>query len=179
MYVEAAICKYLREEIFPQLAPPPYGDIEITSLGARKPACLFFERKRNIRIVGKLFKYGIIPLEEAWLEADKEYANLKLLREMFRKEADGDNVVAPLGENKALPALLVTERATGLTLDHFLAKAIFEQQRIQLFAILGYLARFLVKLHETCKTDEFQTLLSRMLSSSEMQRPFLLPTEKR
>ena len=76
MYVEVAICEYLKEEIFPQLAPPPYGDIEITSLGAQKPVYLFFETKRNIMVVGKLFKWGVIPLEEAWLEADKEYANL-------------------------------------------------------------------------------------------------------
>ena len=34
MYIEASICEYLREEIFPQIAPPPYGDIEIISLGA-------------------------------------------------------------------------------------------------------------------------------------------------
>ena len=153
MYVEAAICEYLREEIFPQLAPPPYRDIEIISLGAQKPVCLFFERKRNIMVVGKLFKYGIVPLEEAWSEADKEYANLKLLREILGEKADGDNVVAPLGKNKDLSALLVTEKAPGLTLDYFLAEAIFNQQHIQLFDTLGYLARFLVKLHETCKTD--------------------------
>jgi len=153
MYVEAAICEYLREEIFPQLAPPPYGDIEITSLGAQKPVCLFFERKRNIMVVGKLFKWGVIPLEEAWLEADKEYANLKLLREVLGEKADGDNVVAPLGENRELSALLVVERAPGLTLDFFLANAIFEQQNDQLFDILSHLARFLVKLHETCKTE--------------------------
>jgi len=153
MYIEMAICEYLREEIFPQLAPPPYGNIEITSLGAQKPVCLFFERKRNIMVVGKLFKWGVIPLEEAWLGADKEYANLKLLHEMLGEKADGDNVVAPLGENRALSALLVIERAPGLTLDFFLAKAIFEQQGDQLCDILSHLARFLVKLHETCKTE--------------------------
>jgi len=171
MYVEVAICEYLREEIFPQLAPPPYGDIEITSLGAQKPVCLFFERKRNIMVVGKLFKWGVIPLEEAWLEADKEYANLKLLREMLGKKADGDNVVAPLGENRDLSALLVVEWAPGLTLDFFLAKAIFEQQSDQLVQTLSHLARFLVKLHETCKTDKLlspelpQCYLSALLNS--------------
>jgi aminoglycoside phosphotransferase (APT) family kinase protein len=78
---------------------------------------------------------------------------LKLLREMLGEKADGDNVVAPLGENRDLSALLVVERAPGLTLDFFLAKAIFEQQDDQLFDILSQLARFLVKLHETCKTE--------------------------
>ena len=152
-YVESAICGYLKEVIFPQFAPPPYGDIEITSLGAQKPVYLFLERERNIMVVGKLFKYGIITLEEAWLEADKEYANLKLLHEMLGDKVDGDNVVTPLGENRDLSALLVVERAPGLTLDFFLVKAIFEQQDGQLFDVLSQLARFLVKLHETCKTE--------------------------
>jgi len=84
---------------------------------------------------------------------------------------DGDNVVAPLGENKDLSALLVVERAPGLTLDFFLAKAIFEQQHDQLFQILSHLARFLVKLHETCKTERPlstrfpQLYLSKLLDS--------------
>ena len=106
-------------------------------------------------VVGKIFKWGIVPLEEAWLEADKEYSNLKLLREWLGVQESGDKVVAPLGENRELSALLVTERAPGLTLDYFLAQAIFEQQSVQLFEILSQLARLLVKLHETCKTNIF------------------------
>ena len=153
MYVEAAICDYLREEIFPQLAPPPYGEIEMTSLGAQKPVCLFFERNRNIMVVGKLFKWGVVSLEDAWLEANKEYSNLKLLREQLGMDGDTDYVVAPLGENKELSALLVTERAPGQTLDHFISRAIFEQQRDELLQTLSYLARFFVKLHETGKTE--------------------------
>ncbi|MFB0520170.1 MAG: phosphotransferase [Desulfatiglandales bacterium] len=153
MHVEAAICGYLREEIFPQLAPPPYGEIEMTSLGMQKPVFLFFEKKRNIMVVGKLFKWGVITFEEAWLEADKEYSNLKLLREQLGMDGDTDRVVAPLGENKELSALLVTERVPGQTLDYFIAKAIFEQQHDELFQILSHLARFFVKLHEAGKTE--------------------------
>jgi len=171
MHIEASICEYLREEIFPQIAPPPYGDIEIISLGAQKPVCLFFEKKRKIMVVGKLFKWGVVPLEEAWFGADKEYSNLKLLHERLRAMGDGDNVVKPLGENKELSALLVVERAPGLTLDFFLAKAILEQQYDQLFQILSHLARFFVKLHEACKTErplsiEFpQIRLNKLLDS--------------
>ena len=153
MYVEAAICEYLREEIFPQLAPPPYGEIEMTSLGMQKPVCLFFEKKRNIMVVGKLFKWGVVPLEDAWLEADKEYLNLKLLREQLRMDRDANRVVAPLGESKELSALLVTERAFGQTLDYYIAKAIFEQQHDELFQTLSYLARFFARLHEAAKTE--------------------------
>ena len=153
MYVEEAICKYLREEIFPQLAPPPYGEIEMTSLGAQKPVCLFYEKKKNIMVVGKLFKWGIVPLEDAWLEADKEYLNLKMLREQLGMDGDADHVVAPLGESKELSALLVTERAPGQTLDYYIAKAIFEQQHDELFKTLGHLARFFARLHEAAKTE--------------------------
>lgn len=153
MYVEAAICEYLREEIFPQLAPPPYGEIEITSLGTQKPVCLFLEKKKNIMVVGKLFKWGVISLEDAWLEADKEYANLKLLRERLGMDGDDDHVVAPLGESKELSALLVTERAPGQTLDYYIAKALFEHQHDELFQILSHLARFFAKLHEAAKTE--------------------------
>ncbi|UCH51652.1 MAG: aminoglycoside phosphotransferase family protein [Chloroflexota bacterium] len=153
MYVEAAICDYLREEIFPQLAPPPYAEIEITSLGTRKPVCLFFEKSKNIMVVGKLFKRGVVPLEDAWLEADKEYSNLKLLREQLGMDGDADHVVAPLGESRKLSALLVTERALGQTLDYYIGKAIFDQQHDELFQTLGYLARFFAKLHEASKTE--------------------------
>jgi len=153
MHIEASICEYLREEIFPQIAPPPYGEIEIASLGAQKPVCLFFEKKRSIVVVGKLFKWGVIPFEEAWLEADKEYSNLKLLRAQLGMDGETDRVVAPLGENKELSALLVTERAPGQTLDHFIAKAIFEQEHDELFQTLSHLARFFVKLHEAGKTE--------------------------
>lgn len=153
MYVEEAICQYLREEIFPQLAPPPYGEIEIINLGAQKPVCLFYEKKRNIMVVGKLFKWGVVPPEDAWLEADKEYHNLKLLREQLGLAEGTDHVVAPLGESRELSALLVTERAPGQTLDYYIAKAIFEQQHDELFQTLGHLARFFARLHEAAKTE--------------------------
>lgn len=171
MYVEVAICEYLRDEIFPQLAPPPYGQIEMMRLAAAKPVCLFSERQKDMMVVGKLFKWGIIPLEEAWLEADKEFSNLKLLREKLGMCGDTDSVVAPLGENKELSALLVTDRAPGQTLDYFLARTVFDYQREQLFQTLGYLARFFVKLHEAGKTERPVSLelpklyLSRLLAS--------------
>lgn len=153
MYVETAICEYLREKIFPQLALPPYGEIEMTSLAAQKPVCLFSERKRNLMVVGKLFKWGIVPLEEAWLEADKEYSNLGLVRQQLGMDRGTNRIVAPLGKSKELSALLVTEKAPGQTLDHYITKAIFEQQHEELFQFLSHLARFFVKLHEAAKTE--------------------------
>jgi len=152
MRIEASICEYLREEIFPQIAPPPYGEIEITSLRAQKPVCLFLEKKRNIMVVGKIFKWGVVPLEEAWFEADKEYLNLKLLRERLGMGGDTDNVATPLGEKKELNALLVTERAPGQALDYYISQAIFGQQSEELFQALSHLARFFTKLHKAGET---------------------------
>jgi len=151
--VEAAVCKYLKEEIFPQLASPPYGEIEVSELSRKKPVYIFLEKGKNIVVVGKSFKVESIPLEEAWLGADKEYLNLKLLRERFGMSGDTDYVVAPLGRSKELSALLITEKAPGRTLDYYIARAVYEQQRNELFEKLSHLARFFVKLHQISETD--------------------------
>jgi len=171
MYTEAAVCEYLRDEIFPQLAPPPYGEIQVTRLPSGKPVYLFFEKDRNIMAVGKSFECEFITPEEAWLEAEKELLNLKLLREEFRMKEDPDQVVAPLGNNKQLSAMLITEKAPGQTLDYYLAKAIFEQQHEELLDKLSNLARFFAKLHQASETNRTvppdlpQWYLQRMLDT--------------
>ncbi len=151
--MEEAICRYLKEEIFQQLAPGPYGDIEITRLGCRRPVCLFVERAKNIMVVGKCFKRWDIPLEEASLEMEKEYLNLKLLRDRYGMNKDPNRVVNVLGESRELSALLVTEKAPGETLDHYIAKGIYDGQAQELFSKLGHLARFFVHLHRSTETD--------------------------
>jgi len=153
MYSEAAVCEYLREEIFPQISPPPYGEIEMVRLANQKPVYLFIERTNNIMVIGKLFLCDSVLPDEAWLLAEKEYLNLRLLRERFGMSENGDTVVAPLGESRELSALLITERALGQTLDYYIAKAIYEQRRDELFEKLGYLARFLVKLHQNSENE--------------------------
>jgi hypothetical protein len=153
MDADVAVCEYLKEEIFPQLASPPYGEIEVINLSYKRPVYLFLEKEKNIMVIGKFFEVESIPLEQAWLEADKEYLNLKLLRERFGMSLDTDKVVAPLGAKRDFSALLVTERATGQPLDHYIARAIYEQQREELFQMLGYLARFFIKLHCASETD--------------------------
>lgn len=154
MYDKAAfLYPYLKEEVFPQFAPPPYGRIEIERLSYQKPVFLFREMTKKIIVVGKLFESRFIPLEEAWRWAEKEYLNLKLLRERFGMNTGAYRVVAPLGKNKDLSALLVTEMVPGKILDYYIAKAIYEQQFKRLFDKLSYLARFFVKLHRNSETD--------------------------
>lgn len=150
---EVALCRYLKGEIFPQFDPPPYGEIEARKLSDQKPVYLFHEKTKNIIVVGKLFQHRFIPLEEAWRYAQKEYFNLKLLRGRFGMSSDTCHVVAPLGKNKELSALLVTEKAPGRLLDHYIEKAVCEQQSEPLFDKLSYLARFFAKLHRNSEID--------------------------
>jgi hypothetical protein len=178
---EAAVCEYLKEEIFPQLASPPYGEIEVSELSYKKPVYLFLERWRNIVVVGKRFKVESVLLEDAWLEADKEYLNLKLLRERFGMSGSTDYVVAPLGRSKELSALLVTEKAPGRTLDYYIERAIHGQQHQQLFDKLSHLARFFVKLHQISETDRVvppdlpQAYMEKLLD--RLRQELLRPSE--
>lgn len=166
-----ALAEYVREDIFPQLAPPPYGEIEIRSLSLNKPVYLFLEKMQNLMVVGKLFKYGTITMEEAWPSAEREFFNLRLLRTRFGMNNDSWHVVAPLGKNKELSALLVTEKAPGKVLDHYIAKAIYEHNSQKFFEKLSALAMFFVKLHSNTESDRQvspilpQTYLDKLLSS--------------
>jgi aminoglycoside phosphotransferase (APT) family kinase protein len=150
----AALLRYLKEEIFPQLAPPPYAEIEIERLSHRKQVYLFHEKANNIAAVGKLFKDDFIPLEEAWQSAEREYFNLRVLRERFGMDSNACRVVAPLGKNRKLSAMLVMEKAPGRTLDYYIAKAVYEQKSQRLFDKLSHLARFFVKLHRNSENDK-------------------------
>jgi hypothetical protein len=166
-----ALEEYMRQAIFPQLAPPPFGEIEIRSLSQQKPVYLFLEKQQNIAVVGKLFKHGPITLEQAWLSAEKEYFNLNLLRNRFGMNNDCCHVVAPLGKNKELSALLVTEKAPGMVLDYYIAEAIYERKSQQLFDRLTSLAKFFVKLHHNTENDKRvspalpQSYLTKLLDS--------------
>ena len=103
MHSEKALQDYLREEIFPQITPPPYDEIEISRLDHNKPVYLFAERGKPALAVGKSFKYGEIPLDKAWVSADREYSNLTLVREKFGMKGGSNEIVSPLGANKEFP----------------------------------------------------------------------------
>jgi hypothetical protein len=154
MYDKAILFTYLKEEIFPQLAPPPYGRIEIKPLSHQKPVYLFRERTKKIKVVGKFFKSDFVPLDKAWQWAKKGYFNLKYVREQFGMNNGAYQVVAPLGGKKDLSALLVTEMAPGKMLDHYVNNAIYEHQSQRLFDKLTYLAQFFVKLHRSSETEK-------------------------
>lgn len=148
-----SISEYLKAEVFPGLAPPPYGDIKIRRLSWLKPVFLFLERSRHITVVGKSFKHDSIPLEEAWGHAEKEYLNLTVLRDEFGMNDDSYKVVAPLGKNKRLSAMLVMEKAPGRLLDYYIAAAVYERRYDTLYDKLSHLARFFSKLHGNSQSD--------------------------
>jgi hypothetical protein len=154
MYDEAILFPYLEEVIFPQLAPPPYGKIEIKRLLFQRPVYLFRERKKKLKVVGKVFGANFIPMEKAEVCMEKAYFNLKLLREQFGMNNGKYRVVAPLGKNKDLSALLVTEMAPGKIFDYYITRAVYEGQSRPLFEKLSCLAWFFVKLHRSSETDK-------------------------
>jgi aminoglycoside phosphotransferase len=149
----SSVRDYLKSEVLPNLAPPPYGDIKIRRLSWQTPVFLFLERSRRIAVVGKSFKHHSTPLEEAWGHAEREYVNLTLLRDEFGMKDDSYQVVAPLGKNKQLSAMLIMERAPGRALDYHIAAAIAEQRFECLFDKLSLLARFFSKLHGNTQRD--------------------------
>lgn len=144
---EAKLDRYLRRQIFPQLVLPPYGEIEIESLSNEKPVFVFRETEHHAAVVGKLFKRGAVPLREAWPRAEREFANLRRLRALMCATGSAQYVVAPLGTNRELFAMLVTEKAPGQMLDYYIEDAARERQFGQLFQKLSELARFFVKVH--------------------------------
>jgi hypothetical protein len=150
----SALYQYLTTEIFPQLAPPPYGKLEIRQLSVKKPVYLFYERRNKLKVIGKFFGSESVPLEEAWRWAEKGYSNLNQARERFGMNKGTYRVVAPLGLNRELCALLVTELAPGKVLDHYIARAIYRGESAGLFEKLTCLARFFVKLHRNSETHQ-------------------------
>lgn len=166
----SALQQYLTAEIFPQLKPPPYGKLEIRQLSVQKPVYLFYERRNKLKVIGKFFGSESVPLEETWRWAERGYRNLQEARELYGMNEGAFRVVAPLGRNKDLDALLVTELAPGKVLDYYLARAIYRRESARLFEKLTSLAGFFVKLHRTSETDrQVSPLLARNYLSKVLE----------
>jgi aminoglycoside phosphotransferase len=151
---KGAHCRYLLTEVFPQIAPPPYGRLEIEQISAPKRVYLVTERKKNIEVVVKVFRQGAISLDEAWRFAEGEYFSLQLLRNELGMDSGDYRVVTPLGKNKFLLAILVTEKVPGELFDSCISKAVYEQQAKPLFKSLSSLAKFFVKLHRNGRSNK-------------------------
>lgn len=177
------ICRYFTAEIFPQIAPPPYGEILITQLLREKPVYLVCERKQGIRVIGKFFESDSLPRHEAWRYAKRGYSNLELVREEFGMGSGRYRVVAPLGKNKELAALLVTEMAPGRIFDHYIVRACHDGQFERLYEKLSCLAGFFATLHRESETkkhvspDLARFYLRKLLHS--LQKHLISSSERR
>ena len=158
-------CDYLRREILPHLAPPPYGEIEAEMLSRHKLVYLFREKIRGLTVVAKFFEGDATDTEQAWAAAEREFFNLSLLRNRFGMGSGAHRVVRPLGKNKRLFAMLVTEKAPGEMLDRYIAQAAVDGENAPLLDTLGGLAEFLAKLHRSTETHR--------LASADLPRSYL------
>jgi len=155
------LTNYLAEKIFPQLAPSPYGKIEIGRVPDHKYVYVIKENIKNITVVGKCFHRDDNTLEQAWQQAQTEYLNLRFVRTKLRANSNGCHIAKPLGINKELCALLVTEKVPGRMLDHYIARAIYENNHQQLFNKLERLASLFSELHGIKKTRIHLSMLAQ------------------
>jgi Ser/Thr protein kinase RdoA (MazF antagonist) len=146
--------KYLKNDIFPQVASPPYGVIESTRLSRASPVYAYRDIQSQARVVGKYFGDATVTPDKAWQRAETEFNNLKFLREAGGIRGDACNIVAPLGKNKENAALLVIEFTSGADLDHYIGKAISENRSDELFHKLTMLAGFFARLHSVGGGDK-------------------------
>jgi thiamine kinase-like enzyme len=169
--VEGDFERYLKKDVLPQLATPPFGELEGTRLSQKMPVYLVSDRLSQVRIVTKAFQYGAISLHTAWERAEKEFNNLKMVRDKFGMSEGDFRTVAPLGKNKDLSALLVVEYGRGNTLDNYIHNSIHKNETEKLHYKLRLLARFLVKLHGKSESERHPSAemphkyLKKLLSS--------------
>ena len=153
MKVERDLEHYLKQEILPQLAAPPYGELQAVRLSNTMPVYLVTDPLSQVKLVTKSFQYGSIPLDTAWKRAELEYGNLKNLREKYKMNEGAFKIISPLGKKRELFALLVIEFGKGNTLDHYINDAIRHDESEKLYKKLKLLAGFLVKLHGNSQSE--------------------------
>jgi thiamine kinase-like enzyme len=169
--IEPEIEHYLKDRILPRIASPPYGTIEVRRLSHKMPVLLLNDRTSHARLVSKSFQYGAIPLETAWQRAEKEFANLEMVRDRYGMNEGDFRIVEPLGKEKRFAAMLLIEFGQGHTLDHYIDRAILNQETDKLCYKLRLLAGFLVKLHHNSQSDRHpvadtaQHYLKKLLST--------------
>jgi aminoglycoside phosphotransferase (APT) family kinase protein len=117
-----------------------------------------------------VYRYGRFQPALARINAENEYHNLKMARDEICLRDGPFTVVCPLGLNEELSALLVTTRAEGRLLDHYIMRAAYAGRWQKLYDKLGYLARFFARLHSRSRTNQS---VSAFLARAYLKR--LLP----
>ena len=136
---------YLEEEIFPLLGGGRSDGIRVFATNGSNAVYIYEERDSNLKAVGKFF-YSDRMNDRLRAEhrLEKEWHNLHHIRSLL----DGCHYVAkPLGQNRDLGCLLVTEYCTGISLETVINQAIDFHTEVMLKEKLTALAAFLAKLH--------------------------------
>ena len=136
---------YLEEEIFPRLGGGNGDDIRVFGTNGSNAVYIYEERGSNLKAVGKFFQSARMnDRMRAEHRLEREWENLLLTRNLL----DGCHYVArPLGKNRDLGCLLVTEYCSGTPLDCFINRVINGENSSVLQDKLNALAGFLAKLH--------------------------------
>ena len=136
---------YLEEEIFPQLGGGGSDGIRVFATNGSNAVYIYEERDSNLKAVGKFFySCRMNDRQRAEHRLDREWHNLHHIRSLL----DGCHYVAkPLGRNRELGCLLVTEFCTGTSLEQIIDRAIDTGDHELLKTKLAALAGFLAKLH--------------------------------
>ena len=136
---------YLEEEIFPLLGGGRSDGIRVFATNGSNAVYIYEERDSNLKAVGKFF-YSDRMNDRLRAEhrLAREWHNLHQIRSLL----DGCHYVAkPLGQNRDLGCLLVTEYCTGTSLETIIDQAITFHSEAILKEKLSALAAFLAKLH--------------------------------
>ena len=136
---------YLEHEIFPALGGGTGADIRVFGTNGSNAVYIYEECGSNLKAVGKFFRSRRMDdPERAARRLDREWYNLNRTRTLL----DGCHYVArPLGRNREINCLLVTEYCNGTPLAEIIDRAIREANPRLLQEKLAALAGFLAKLH--------------------------------
>lgn len=184
MRIDGTLEKYLKLEILPQIARPPFGSIDSIKISHDiRAVYLYQDEISRTEVVGKYYNNGSINPDVAWHKVEHEYSNLVFLRDQLGMRDNNYNVVAPLGRNKVLSALLVLKKAPGRPLDHYISRAIYEKDTQALFYKLSDLSRLFFRLHRNSDSGRNVSLnlpqwyLSTMLGALKAKSPGLYNQE--
>ena len=136
---------YLEYEIFPQLGGGTGDGIRVFGTNGSNAVYIYEERGSNLRAVGKFFcSRQMNDPDRASHRLEREWDNLNRTRALL----GGCHYVArPLGKNRNINCLLVTEYCNGIPLENIINRAIYCNDTALLHEKLAALAWFLAELH--------------------------------
>lgn len=139
---------YLRDIVLPQLGPVTRDPRwRVYRVSAVSDVYLYEDKWSEARVIGKFYARARgLNGSNAPQSAENEYHGLTFLRSLGF-DVSPDYVVRPLGSKRDLGDLLVVEYLEGEQLDAVIEAAAREGRTDRLFRKLGFLARFMARMH--------------------------------